>query len=101
MKRVVVSSISSRIRRRLARREEPVSVMSTMASATPGMPALTSVVPQENSTSASMPRPARKRRVTPTSSVATRLPRRSSRERMAESSGTAMTQRRGREETLP
>ncbi len=48
MKRGVLGSTSSRIRRWLARNELPVSVTSTMASASLG--GLTSVAPQLNST---------------------------------------------------
>ena len=48
MKRGVLSSTVSMTRRLFARREEPVSVTSTMASASTG--GFTSVAPQENST---------------------------------------------------
>ena len=48
MKRVVLCSTSATIRRLLARSELPVSVTSTIASASCG--GLTSVAPQENST---------------------------------------------------
>ena len=59
MKQVADSNKVSTTRRRLARSEEPVSVMSTMASTSPEMPGLASVAPQENSTSASTPRSSR------------------------------------------
>src|SRR5206468_6458887 len=50
---VADSSTVSTMRRRLARRDEPVSVTSTMASASCGT--FTSVAPQENSTWAFTP----------------------------------------------
>ena len=100
MKRVVDSQMVSTMRKRLARSEEPVSVTSTMASTRPGIRAFTSVVPQENSTSAWTPRPAKKRLVPSTNSVAMRLPCRSSTFWTDDSSGTAITQRTGRELAL-
>ena len=51
--RGVLRSTSSTMRRLLARSDEPVSVISTMASANRG--GFTSVAPQENSTMASTP----------------------------------------------
>ena len=84
----------SRIRSRLARSVDPVSVASTIASASTG--GFTSVAPQENSTLTVTPRPAKYARVTRTSSVAMVLPSRSAADRIAESSGAASTQR-----TLP
>jgi len=59
----------------LARSEEPVSVTSTMASASTG--GFTSVAPQLNSTRALTPCCARYRLVVPTNSVAMILPSRS------------------------
>ena len=73
----VVSNMVSMTRRLLARREDPVSVSSAMASTRPGTRTLASVDPQEYSTSAVMPRPLRWLRVAVTSSVAMRLPCRS------------------------
>ena len=69
---VVLSSTVSTMRSLLARRELPVSVTSTIASASSG--SLASVAPQLNSTLAVTPRSASQRLVTPTSSVATILP---------------------------
>ena len=91
---VVLSSTVSTMRSLLARRELPVSVTSTIASASSG--SLASVAPQLNSTLAVTPRSPSQRRVTPTSSVATILPCRSAAERTGDESGTASTQR-----TLP
>ena len=86
------------MRRLLARRDEPVSVTSTMASARRG--GLTSVAPQLNSTWASTPCWASQRRVRETTSVAMRLPCRSCTLCAGESLGTASTQRTGRLLTL-
>src|SRR5262249_1716684 len=97
-KRVVLCKTSARIRRLLARNELPVSVTSTMASASLG--GLTSVAPQENSTCASTPCLARKLLVSPTTSVAMRLPARSATALAGESSGTHSTQRTGRRLTF-
>ncbi len=72
---VVLSSTVSTTRSLLARSELPVSVTSTMASASSG--SLASVAPQLNSTLAVTPWSASQRLVTPTSSVATILPSRS------------------------
>src|SRR2546423_8078771 len=98
MKRGVLVINSSTIRRLLARNELPVSVTSTIASASLG--GLTSVAPQENSTCAVTPRSASQRRVRFTTSVAIRLPFRSATVLIGESSGTANTQRTGRRLTL-
>ena len=68
---VVDSRTVSTTRSLLARSDEPVSVTSTMASASSG--SFTSVAPQLNSTLALTPRSASQRFVTPTSSVATML----------------------------
>ena len=90
--RTVVVSISwATMRSLLALMEEPVSVMSTMASASSGT--FTSVAPQENSTSHSTPCALNQRRVVSTSSVATRLPARSLAVWTGEASGTQRTQR--------
>ncbi len=86
------------IRRLLARIELPVSVTSTMASARRG--GLTSVAPQENSTTALTPCRARKALVKPTASVAIRLPSKSFTLCTGESFGTQRTQRTGRRLTL-
>ena len=75
MKRVLEVSSSSTMRSLFARRELPVSVSSTIAS-TRG-PALASVAPQENSTSAFTLCFSSHFLTTPTSSVAMRLPSRS------------------------
>ena len=83
------SSTVSMIRRRLARSVDPVSVASTIASASTG--GLTSVAPQENSTFTVTPCRAKYARVTRTSSVATVLPSRSRADRNGDSSGTAST----------
>ena len=91
---VVLSSTVSTMRSLLARRELPVSVTSTMASASSG--SLASVAPQLNSILAVTPRSASHRRVTPTSSVATILPSRSAGLCTGDCCGTASTQR-----TLP
>ena len=85
---------SSTMRSLLARREEPVSVTSTMASARSG--GLTSVAPQLNSTLALTPFLRRYFLVASTSSVAMILPSRSFTVLTGEDSGTASTQR-----TLP
>ena len=76
-------------RRRLARSDEPVSVTSTMASASTG--GLTSVAPHENSTLTCTPSRAKYASVTRTSSVAIVLPSRSCGVWNGESSGTAST----------
>jgi hypothetical protein len=65
----------SMIRRRFARSDEPVSVTSTIASASRG--AFTSVAPHENSTFTLTPWPAKYACVARTSSVATVAPSRS------------------------
>src|SRR6266403_2120604 len=72
MKRGVLCNNSATMRRLLARSDEPVSVTSTMASASRG--GLTSVAPQLNSTWALTPCSASQRRVKLTTSVAMRLP---------------------------
>ena len=74
-----------------ARSDEPVSVMSTMASTKSGT--FTSVAPQENSTSAGIFRSVNQRLVVSISSVATRLPARSAAVFTGEDSGTHSTQR--------
>ena len=84
----------STMRRLFARREDPVSVMSMIASTSSG--AFTSVAPHENSTSAWTPMRARYCLQMPTASVAMRLPCRSLPLLIGESFGTAMTQRTGR-----
>ena len=81
----------SMMRRRLARRVEPVSVASTMASASSG--GLTSVAPHENSTLTGTPSRWNQASVTRTSSVAMVAPARSCGVRYFESSGAASTQR--------
>ena len=91
MRTVVVSMSWATMRSLLALIEEPVSVMSTIASASSGT--FTSVAPQENSTSHSMPCALNQRRVVSTSSVATRLPARSLAVWTGEASGTQRTQR--------
>ena len=88
------SSTVSMILSLLARRLEPVSVTSTMASASTG--GFTSVAPQLNSTLAVTPCFARYRFVVATSSVAMILPSRSCTVWKSDASGTASTQR-----TLP
>ena len=88
------SMIVSMMRRRLARSVDPVSVASTMASASTG--GFTSVAPHENSTLTLTSCSAKYWRVTRTSSVAIVLPSRSFADLIAESSGAASTQR-----TLP
>ena len=75
MNRVVLLKRSQTIRRLFARRLDPVSVTSTMASASFG--GLTSVAPQLNSTCAVTPCDASQLRVMLTTSVAIRLPCRS------------------------
>src|SRR3712207_1437298 len=95
---VLVSSGSPTIRRLLARRLEPVSVTSTIASASRG--GLTSVAPQLNSTLALTPCDLSHRRVNSTSSVATRLPSRSFGDWTGESFGTHSTHLTGRRLTL-
>ncbi len=70
----------SMMRSRLARSDEPVSVTSTMASASIG--GLTSVAPHENSTFTWTPCCSKYARVARTSSVATVLPSRSGAERI-------------------
>ena len=86
---VLLSINVSMMRRRLARSVEPVSVASTIASASTG--GFTSVAPHENSTSTSASRALNHCCVTRTSSVATRLPFRSCAVLNGESSGTAST----------
>ena len=81
------------IRSRFARSEEPVSVISTMASASCGT--LTSVAPQENSTRACTLCRARYFFVRFTTSVAITLPSRSRADCAGAFSGTASTQRTG------
>ena len=88
------SMIVSMIRRRFARSVDPVSVASTMASASTG--GFTSVAPQENSTCTGTCSRSKYARVTRTSSVAIVLPARSAGVLNGESSGAASTQR-----TLP
>ena len=75
MNRVVLVRRSQTMRRLFARRLEPVSVTSTMASASLG--GFTSVAPQLNSTCAVTPWVASQLRVMFTTSVAMRLPWRS------------------------
>ena len=87
------SSTVSTMRSRLARSDEPVSVTSTMASASCGT--FTSVAPQENSTRAFTPWRARYFCVRFTTSVAITLPSRSCADCTGASSGTASTQRTG------
>ena len=82
------------MRNLLSRSEEPVSVMSMIASTRSGT--FTSVAPQENSSSTFTPARSKNRLVNPTASVATRLPSRSRTARIGESSGTTSTQRVGR-----
>ena len=81
----------SMIRRWFARSVEPVSVASTMASASSG--GFTSVAPQENSTLTGTFRAAKYDSVARTSSVAIVAPARSSGARYRESSGAASTHR--------
>ena len=76
-----------------ARSDEPVSVISTIASTSSG--ALTSVAPQENSTSALTLCCRRYFRVRFTTSVAIRFPCKSLTDLISESSGTAKTHRVG------
>mmetsp|Transcript_31219 Transcript_31219/g.99550 ORF Transcript_31219/g.99550 Transcript_31219/m.99550 type:complete len:226 (-) Transcript_31219:458-1135(-) len=98
--RVVLARMVSTILSLLATREEPVSVMSTMAPM-PGSPALTSVAPHEYSTFfTAMPRSAKNFSVVWTSSEQTMVPARSAAVCTCESSGTAMTQRAGLEVAL-
>jgi hypothetical protein len=92
--RGVLSNTVSRTRSWLARRLEPVSETSTMASASSG--GFTSVAPKENSISAVTPCFFRYRRVRPIASVAIRFPSRSLTLRSFESSLTASSQRTGR-----
>src|SRR5207237_7175231 len=89
---VDTSSVST-MRRWLARSEEPVSVISTMAST--NSCAFTSVAPQENSTSALTACRRRYFLVRLTTSVAMRLPLRSLTDLTGDCSGTANTQRVG------
>ena len=79
------------MRRLFARSDEPVSVMSAIASTKSGT--LTSVAPHENSTSAFTPLSARYFLVTFISSVAILLPSKSFTVFMGESSFTQRTQR--------
>src|SRR5262245_41942585 len=95
---VLVNSGSPTIRRLFARSDEPVSVTSTIASASRG--GFTSVAPQLNSTLADTPSPASQRRVYSTSSVAILLPARSFGAWTGESLGTASTHWTGRRLTL-
>src|SRR6185369_14000146 len=88
----------STIRRLFARNDDPVSVISTIASTSSW--ALTSVAPQENSTSALTLFFRKYFRVRLTTSVAIRFPRKSLTLRIGESSGTASTQRAGCRLTL-
>jgi hypothetical protein len=89
---VFVSSSVSTMRSLLARSEEPVSVMSTIASTRSGT--LTSVCAHENSHLATLtPFCSKKRLVVLTNSVATRLPARSAGHLTEEASGTQSTQR--------
>src|SRR5207248_10440830 len=81
----------STIRSLFARSEEPVSVISTIASTSSG--ALTSVAPQENSTLAFTLCRRRYLRVRFTTSVAILFPCKSLTDLIFESSGTANTQR--------
>jgi hypothetical protein len=91
----VLDSITvSRMRRRLARKVEPVSVASTMASASTG--GFTSVAPHENSTLTATFNLSKYALVTRTSSVAIVAPEKSPGALKRESSGAASTQR-----TLP
>ena len=83
------SSTTSTMRRRLARRELPVSVTSTIASTRSGV--FTSVAPQENSTCASTPFACRYFFVICTTSVAIRFPCRSLTVLTGDSSWTAST----------
>ena len=86
----VLDSITvSMIRSRLARSVDPVSVASTMPSASTG--GLTSVAPHENSTVTSMPFSWKYCSVTFTSSVAMVQPAKSSAVLKRESSGAAST----------
>ena len=78
----------------LARSDDPVSVMSMIASTRSGT--LTSVAPQENSSSTFTPARSKNLLVIPMASVATRLPSRSRTSLMGESSGTTRTHRVGR-----
>src|SRR5262249_36317382 len=82
----------------VGRSDDPVSVTSTMASASLG--GFTSVAPQLNSTLACTPCCASQRDVRLTTSVATRFPCRSFGACTGESLGTARTQRTGRRLTL-
>ena len=98
IRRGVLASTSSTMRRLLARSEPPVSVISTIASASRG--GFTSVAPHENSTWAVTPWRARYSVVRCTTSVAMRLPCRSATFRTGESFGTHSTHRLGRRLTL-
>src|SRR5208337_4360517 len=84
IKTVADSSTVSSTRSRFARKDDPVSVTSTMASASSGT--FTSVSPHENSTRAFTPCLARYFSVMPTTSVAITLPSKSFGLRIAESS---------------
>src|SRR5262245_33262648 len=95
---VLVSRGSPTIRRLFARRLDPVSVTSTIASASRG--GLTSVAPQLNSTLALTPCEARHRRGKSTNSVAMRFPSRSFGDWTGESLGTQRTHLTGRLLTL-
>ena len=86
MKRVVLCSSSQTIRRLLAQSELPVSVTSTMASASKG--GLASVAPQLNSTCALTLWSASQRLVRLTTSVAIRFPSKSLTDWIGESLGT-------------
>ena len=99
MKRVVDSITVPTILRLFARSDEPVSVMSTMPSTS--LPfAFTSVVPHEYSTLTLTPASLKKRSVVIGSSVATVMPSMSFADCTGESSGTATTQRAGRDVAL-
>src|SRR5271156_97614 len=91
MNTVADSSTVSTILNRCARSEAPVSVTSTIASASCGT--FTSVAPQEKSTRARTSCRAKNPSVIFTISVAITFPAKSPTERIAESSGTASTQR--------
>ncbi len=91
MNLMFVSKSVSTIRSLLARRELPVSVMSTIASTRSGT--FTSVAPQENSTVTGTLLAAKYRFTVLTSSVATRLPANCSAFWIGEDSGTHRTQR--------
>src|SRR5271155_3236104 len=91
IKTVADSSTVSTILNRCARSEAPVSVTSTIASASCGT--FTSVAPQEKSTRARTSCRAKNPSVIFTISVAITFPSKSPTARIAESSGTASTQR--------